>query len=160
MSSASISSGVIAAPDKSSQETVAERGPDVMPFDLQATTHIFTKTKTGDIQQVVVKKARDEAQIRLIRIYFQEIAAQFSKGDFSGPTHIHGAGMPGLAELKKAKPSEIKVQYQAIDDGAKLVCTTSNRKLVSALHKWFDTQVSDHGQDAMEGHDHLMMPRQ
>jgi hypothetical protein len=157
VSLASASTGALAAPDKSRQETVAERGPDVMPFDLQSTTHIFTRTKSGGIQQVVVKNSRDAAQIRLIRTHLQEIAAQFSKGDFSGPTHIHGADMPGLAELKKAKPSEIKVQYQEMKDGAKIVYTTNQPRLVNALHQWFDAQVSDHGHDAREGHDHSMM---
>lgn len=157
VSLASASTGAIAASERSRQETVAERGPDVMPFDLQASTHIFTKTKSGGIQQVVAKNGRDAAQIRLIRTHLQEIAAQFSKGDFSGPTHIHGADMPGLAELKKAKPSEIKVQYQEMKDGAKIVYTTNQPRLVNALHQWFDAQVSDHGHDAREGHDHSMM---
>ena len=160
VSLASASTGAFAAPDKSRQETVAERGPDVMPFDLKASTHIFTKTKSGGIQQVVAKNGRDAAQIRLIRTHLQEIAAQFSKGDFSGPTHIHGADMPGLAQLMKAKPSEIKVQYQEMKDGAKIVYTTNQPRLVNALHQWFDAQVSDHGHDAREGHDHSMMHTQ
>ena len=160
ISLASVSTGVTAAPEKSRQETVAERGPDVMPFDLNATTHIFTKTKTGGIQQVVAKDARDAAQIRLIRTHLQDIAAQFSRGDFSGPTHVHGPDMPSLSELKNAKPSAIKVQYQQIRNGAKIVYTTADPKLVNALHKWFDAQVSDHGHDAMQGHDHSMMHRQ
>jgi hypothetical protein len=157
VSLASASPGVTAAPEKSRQEIVAERGPAVMPFNLQATTHIFTRTTSGGIQQVVAKNGRDEGQIRLIRMHLQEIAAQFSKGDFSGPTHIHGADMPGLAELENGKRSAIKVRYQAMKDGAKIVYTTSQPGLVDALHKWFDAQVSDHGHDAMEGHDHSKM---
>nr|WP_314624079.1 aspartate carbamoyltransferase [uncultured Noviherbaspirillum sp.] len=157
LSLASASSGVTAAPEKSRQEIVAERGPAVMPFDLQATTHIFTRTKSGGIQQVVAKNGRNEEQIRLIRTHLQEIAVQFSKGDFSGPTQIHGADMPGLAELKNARRSAIKVQYQEMKDGAKIVYTTSQPRLVNALHEWFDAQVSDHGHHAMEGHDHSKM---
>ena len=65
--------------------------------------------------------------------------------------------MPGLAELKDAKRSAIKVQYQELKDGAKIVYTTNQPRLVNALHKWFDAQVSDHGHDAMEGHDHSKM---
>lgn len=156
---ASVSTGVAAAPDKSRQETVAERGPDVMPFDLKATTHIFTKTKTGGIQQVLARNARDQAQIRLIRTHLQEIAAQFSSGDFSGPAHIHGAEMPGLSELKNAQPSTIRVQYRQMDNGGKIVYTAADPQLVGALHKWFDAQVSDHGHDAVEGHDHSTMHR-
>jgi len=37
------------------QRDVAHRGAQVMPFKLSATTHLFTKTATGGLQQVVVK---------------------------------------------------------------------------------------------------------
>ena len=145
------------AADKTRQEAVAGRGADVMPFALQATTHIFTKTKTGGIQQVVTKSAKDEAQIRLVREHLKEIAAQFSKGDFSGPAHIHGDDMPGLAELRKADPAAIKLQYREIKSGGQIVYTAADPELVKALHRWFDAQLSDHGHDAMEGHDHSRM---
>ena len=149
----------VAAADKARQDVVAERGADVMPFALNATTHIFTKTKTGGIQQVVTKSAKDAGQIGLIREHLKEIAAQFSKGDFSAPSHIHGDDMPGLAELTKADPSAIKVQYREIKSGASISYTTNNRELIKALHKWFDAQLSDHGHDAMQGHDHSRMHR-
>ena len=145
------------AADKTRQDIVAERGVDVMPFDLKATTHIFTKTKMGGTQKVVTKKLNDVSQIRLTREHLKAVAAQFSEGNFSGPTHIHGAEMPGLAELKKARPSEIKVQYQEVESGAEILYTTDNPKLVAALHKWFDAQLLDHGNDAMSGHDHSKM---
>jgi hypothetical protein len=147
----------IAAPEKTRQETVAERGTDVMPFDLQATTHVFTKNTSGGIQQVVAKNPNDSQQIDLIREHLKEIAEQFSKGDFSGPTHIHGSDMPGLKKLKAAMPSEIKVQYREMQSGAEIVYATKNPELVFALHQWFDAQLSDHGNDAMEGHDHSTM---
>jgi hypothetical protein len=41
--------------DASRQEAVRERSADVMPFDMNATTHIFTKTPEGGVQRVVVK---------------------------------------------------------------------------------------------------------
>ncbi len=145
------------AADKTRQEAVAERGIDVMPFDLKATTHIFTKRRMGGIQQVVVKNDSDATQIGLIREHLKKIAAQFSKGDFSGPARIHDAEMPGLAELKAAQPAEIKIQYRELKTGAEIIYTTKNPKLVAALHQWFDAQLADHGNDAMAGHDHSMM---
>jgi hypothetical protein len=151
------STAATAAPEKSRQEAVAARGPDVMPFDLNATTHIFTKTKTGGVQKVVARDARNDAQIRLIRAHLQEIAAQFAKGDYSGPTHLHGADMPGLGELKNARAPGFKVQYTAITGGGMIVYTTRTPKLLSALHRWFDAQLSDHGSDAMPGHEHSRM---
>lgn len=144
------------AADKARQEAVAKRGIDVMPFDLKSTTHIFTKNSMGGIQQVVVKNASDATQIGLIREHLKKIAAQFSKGDFSDPARIHGRAMPGLAELKAAQPDEIKIQYRKLKAGAEIIYMTQNPKLVVALHKWFDAQLADHGNDAMAGHDHSM----
>lgn len=148
------------AADKIRQEAVAERGVDVMPFDLKATTHIFTKNSMGGIQQVVVKNDSDATQIGLIREHLKKIAAQFSQGEFPGPTRIHGAKMPGLAELKSAQPDEIKIQYRKLKTGAEIIYMTQNPKLVVALHKWFDAQLADHGNDAMPEHDHSMTPPQ
>jgi hypothetical protein len=145
------------AADKTRQEAVAERGVDMMPFDLKATTHIFTKKSMGGIQQVVVKTPGDAAQIGLIREHLKKVAAQFSKGDFSGPTHIHGAEMPGLAELQAAQPGAIKIQFRELKTGAEIIYTTKSPKLVAALHQWFDAQLADHGNDAMAVHDHSMM---
>jgi len=142
-----------AAQDAQRQAEVAKRGADVMPFSLKATTHIFTKTAEGGIQRVVAKSAADTQQIKLVREHMRDIQAQFQKGDFSGPTHIH-AEMPGLAELKAAKPGEIAIDYKDTDAGAELSYRTTDAKLVRALHHWFDAQLSDHGADAMAGHPH------
>jgi hypothetical protein len=136
------------------QAQVSQLGKDVMPFTLAATIHIFAKSETGGTQQVVTKAAGDEAQIKLIRQHLHEIQAQFLKGDFSGPAHIHGQAMPGLVEVKAANPGQIAIDYKDIKDGAELTYQTSDAKLVAALHKWFDAQLSDHGKDAMEGHAH------
>ena len=136
------------------QAAVAQRGKDVMPFSLDATTHIFTKSAQGGVQQVVAKKAADTAQVQLARGHLQEIRGQFLKGDFAGPTHIHGAEMPGLAELKAARPGQIAISYQDIKGGGQLTYKTADPKLVAALHQWFDAQLSDHGKDAMAGHAH------
>jgi hypothetical protein len=138
--------------DAQRQSEVAERGKDVMPFSLPATTHIFSKTPEGGVQQVIAKKADDAAQVKLIRQHLQEIRVQFLKGDFSGPSHIHGKDMPGLAELREAKPGQVDIAYKDVQSGAELTYKTANASLVVALHKWFDAQLSDHGKDAKEGH--------
>ena len=125
-----------------------------MPFSLKATTHIFTKTAEGGIQRVVAKNAADKGQAKLVRTHLQEIKQQFLNGDFSGPSHIHGNDMPGLDELRSAKPGQIAIDYRNIDGGGELVYRTSDPVMVAALHKWFDAQLSDHGSDAMDGHQH------
>lgn len=134
------------------QVDVARRGKEVMPFSLAATTHIFTKTAQGGVQQVVLKNSEDTEQVRLTRLHLQEIREQFLKGDYSGPTRIHGHDMPGLAELKAAAPGQVAITYADIKGGAELSYATANSALVAALHRWFDAQLSDHGKDAMAGH--------
>jgi len=145
----------VLAADASRHAEVAERGSQVMPFALDRTTHIFTKTSVGGVQQVVAKNAADASQISMIRMHLSQIASAFAHGDFAGPTHIHGADMPGLAELKSAKPGSVLIRYSDIQSGGQIEYTTKNANLRSAIHAWFDAQVSDHGADAMAGHDHM-----
>lgn len=136
------------------QAEIAARGAQVMPFELAATSHIFTKNRNGGLQQVLVRNPKDKEQLRLVRSHLREIAGRFQAGDFSAPARIHGEAMPGLAELKQARPDEITVHYRELRDGAQIRYATSNPALVPVLHRWFDAQLSDHGADAHEGHAH------
>ena len=132
------------------QDDVAERGADVMPFNLHDTRHHFIKNAEGGIQQVVARASDDVNQVQLVRTHLKEIREQFLHGDFSGPAHIHGNDMPGLRELQESKPGQIEITYKDVNAGAELNYVTSNTELVSAIHSWFDAQVSDHGDDASE----------
>lgn len=143
-----------AAADSGRQAEVARRGGDVMPFDVKATTHVFTKTADGGVQRVVAKNKADAKQVKLVRAHLRDIESEFRRGDFSGPAHIHGADMPGLAQLKAAKPGEVRIAYRDVPAGAQLTYRTANPQLVAALHQWFDAQLSDHGADAVAGHEH------
>ncbi|QYY33925.1 aspartate carbamoyltransferase (plasmid) [Cupriavidus pinatubonensis] len=140
--------------DTQRQAEVAKLGADVMPFSLKATTHVFTKTRDGGTQRVVAQDKSDATQVRLVREHLQLIQKQFQAGDFSGPSHIHGNEMPGLAQLKAAKPGQISITYIDVARGGELSFGATEPSLVSALHAWFDAQVSDHGADEMEGHAH------
>ncbi|OGA99620.1 MAG: aspartate carbamoyltransferase [Burkholderiales bacterium RIFCSPHIGHO2_12_FULL_61_11] len=140
--------------DAQRQAEVAKLGADVMPFNIKATTHIFTKSGDGGTQRVVAKDPSDAVQVRLVREHLRDIQKQFRKGDFSGPAHIHGTDMPGLAQLKAAKTGQIKMAYQEVEGGAELTYRTGSAKLAAALHAWFEAQLSDHGADAMAGHEH------
>ncbi len=148
--------GVLArADDATRQQAVAARGAQVMPFELSATQHIFTKTPTGGIQQVVVRDPGNREQVALIRKHLQEIADHFSGSDFSAPEHIHGRDMSGLAELREAPAGDVVVRYRSLENGAQIEYSTQRPTLVTALHHWFDAQLSDHGKDATDGQHHL-----
>ncbi len=142
------------ATDPPRQAEVAARGADVMPFSLAATLHVFTKTPDGGVQRVVARRADDADQVALVRAHLREMQARFRQGDFAGPAHIHGAAMPGLAELRAAKPGQLAIEFAEVDAGAELTYRTADARLVAALHQWFDAQVADHGADAMAGHMH------
>lgn len=135
------------------QATVAARGAAVMPFDLERTTHVFEPTVDGGIQQVRADDPADSEQIALIRSHLQEAAQRFQQGDFGDPAAIHGAAMPGLAELEQGA-ARIAITYTNVPDGAELRYVTGDPALVDALHRWFQAQLSDHGDHALDHSGH------
>ena len=136
----------------SRQAEVAVRGAEVMPFALEKTQHQFTKTSAGGIQRVIARDAQDSLQIQLIQSHLRQLASKFQQGDYSGPEAIHGADMPGLAQLKAAKAGSMQVIFAAEANGASLTFKTADPQVLTALHTWFDAQVLDHGHDAMAMH--------
>lgn len=131
------------------QTDVAALGAEVMPFDLDATTHVFAKTENGGLQTVVAD-SDDAEQIELIRMHLGEEAERFSRGDFHDPEMIHGADMPGLHTLVMGA-ERIEITYAEVERGAEIRYETDETPLVEAIHAWFDAQVADHGEHA-QGH--------
>lgn len=132
---------------QSIQEHVHAKGQSVMPFDLTRTVHIFRMTDSGGVQSVVAKDAHDTDQIGLIRQHLRHEAEAFRRGDYTDPISLHGATMPGVSELK-SHHVEITVDYSELPAGAGLTFKTPNPHLVTAIHRWFGAQLSEHGADA------------
>jgi hypothetical protein len=141
-------------------DEVAQRGSHVMPFSLEQTTHVFSKTEKGGVQQVIVKDPANAEQIKLIRQHLTKISAEFQQGDFSDPAKIHGDSMAGLAELRKAKQGEISIVYKELSDGAEIDYATESPVLINAIHQWFDAQLSEHARHAVSGHTNHQMHHQ
>jgi hypothetical protein len=139
--------GPPAQPANDRQSTVHDMGQGVMPFNLGETTHIFEMTDTGGIQEVTADDPDDAAQVQLIQQHLQHEVALFRAGDFSDPTSLHGSGMPGVEDLAAGVQS-IQIDYVELPTGAQIIFTTSEPKLITALHRWFGAQLSDHGSDA------------
>ncbi len=129
------------------QAQVAARGAEVMPFDLEQTTHLFERLDDGGRQTVTAKDPSNEKQVALIQAHLRQEAEKFGRGDFSAPAKIHGDDMPGLAELKSGS-GLIDIQYKDLPTGGEIRYTTGTPSLVKALHQWFMAQVSDHGRHA------------
>lgn len=129
------------------QEHVHEMSHSVMPFDMAKTLHIFKMTEEGGVERVVAREATAADQIALIQEHLKHEAERFQKGDFSDPAKLHGQTMPGLTELEKGA-SHIKVTYRALPNGAEIAFETSDLHLLTAVHRWFGAQLSEHGADA------------
>lgn len=139
--------GIAPALSQTKQEHVHEMGQAVMPFDLNKTVHIFRMTDSGGVQGVVVKDAHDKNQIRLIRQHLQHEANAFDHGDYADPMSLHGATMPGVSDLA-SHHQLITVSYSELPLGAAISFETHDRHLVTAIHRWFGAQLSEHGSDA------------
>jgi len=133
-------------------DEVVQRGVQVMPFDLEQTLHVFSKSVTGGIQQVIVKGLDGTEQIKLIREHLKQISLEFQQGNFTRPGEIHGDTMPGLNELRQAESSQINIMYKDLSNGAQIEYSTDSPVLVHAVHKWFDAQLTDHARHAVSGH--------
>ena len=129
------------------QERVHRKSHDVMPFEMSKTVHVFRMTEFGGIQRVVARDPDDADQVALIRRHLKHEAERFSDGDYSDPAGLHGADMPGLAELQ-ASPAAVAVSYAELPAGARIRFETDDLRLLTAIHRWFGAQLSEHGADA------------
>ncbi|WP_340122191.1 aspartate carbamoyltransferase [Methylobacter svalbardensis] len=131
--------------DPAQGDKVHQRMQQLVPFSVDQTLETFTKTVHGGIQHLVAKSADDTKQIKLIQTHMLRITKQLRKGDFSMTERVHGADMPGLAQLKKAETDDIRFEYKALPNGAQIHYSTEYPELVQALHEWFDAQKIEHG---------------
>jgi len=139
----------VAAPT-ARQQDVAQKGAMVMPFNVKNSTHVFQKKPDGGIQQVVAKDPNDKDLVAAIRQHLEMEAERFGKGDYSDPMKIHGMEMPGVKYLSQVKPGQIAITYRNVPGGAAVDYVGRDAATVDAIHKWFDAQLSDHGDDATD----------
>jgi len=132
---------------QTTQEHVHQMAHAVMPFDMEKTVHVFKMTESGGVQKVIAKDVSADEQIALIQRHLRDEAERFQRGDYSDPAALHGADMPGLRELR-AGSSAIEISYQALSVGAEITFETTDLHLVTAIHRWFGAQLSEHGADA------------
>ena len=138
------------AADTARQQEVAQKGAMVMPFNGQNSKHVFQKTPDGGLQQVIAKDASNRGLVEAIRGHLSMEVDRFKKGDYSDPMKIHGMDMPGVQYLSKIKPGQIVITYRDLPNGAEVRYTGRDAATVTAIHNWFDAQLSDHGSDATD----------
>jgi hypothetical protein len=130
------------------QQHVHSRAHEVMPFDLATTMHVFRMTEDGGTEKVITRgDVPSPEQVRMIQHHLAKEAAEFQKGNFSDPARLHGTAMPGLNELR-AGGAAIRITYRGLPNGAEIRFRTRDIKLITAVHRWFGAQLSEHGADA------------
>ena len=139
--------GCASAVAQTQQEHAHHMAHSVMPFDIAKTLHIFKMTESGGVQRVIVRERGDSDQVMLIQHHLSEEASRFRRGDYSDPAALHGSDMPGLKELQLGA-KRVKVSYSALPDGAEIRFETHDAHLLTAIHRWFGAQLSEHGADA------------
>jgi len=132
---------------QTAQQHVHQMAHSVMPFDMAKTVHIFKMTESGGVQRVIAKDAGADDQIVLIQQHLKHEAERFQRGDYADPATLHGADMPGLEALR-AGASAIEISYHALPAGAEITFETTDLHLITAIHRWFGAQLSEHGADA------------
>jgi hypothetical protein len=131
-------------------DAVAQRGAQVMPFNLEQTMHHFSKTQMGGIQQVVVKNPQNQVDLSAIQRHLSSLSTRFSAGDFSGPQSIHGQDMPGTKMLE-LNAQRIRFQYQDLALGGQIEMISTEPELILAIHQFLDAQLNDHARHAQAG---------
>ena len=129
------------------QQHVHDMSHGVMPFDVAKTVHIFKMTESGGVERVIVKDRTYADQVLFIQQHLRKEAERFQHGDYSDPATLHGASMPGLKDLQIGA-RRVKVSYSDLSDGAEITFQTTNPHLLTAIHRWFGAQLSEHGADA------------
>lgn len=129
------------------QHMIHSRSHMVMPFDMSRVTHYFIKTKSGGVLKIKAKDKDAKAQIKMIRNHLKEEKELFSNANFRDPKKLHGKHMPGLKILSESA-GKYSVNYRELPRGASLIFKSEDKKVIGALHNWFDAQLKDHGGDA------------
>lgn len=129
------------------QEQVHRMSHEVMPFAMDKTVHVFRMTEFGGVLKVLARDQDASDQIELVRRHLTHEAMRFRQGDFGDPETLHGTEMPGLPELR-ANHERIEVSYRKLPAGAEITFRTEDLTTLTAIHRWFGAQLSEHGADA------------
>jgi hypothetical protein len=114
-----------------------------MGFDQLKTAHHFRLTQAGGAIEVVARDPADRALLAQVRSHLQEIAAEFSAGEFGKPFMTHGEAPAGVLIMEQQK-HKIAYTFEEVPDGGRVVITTSDRRARSAVHEFLRYQIREH----------------
>ncbi|MBA2687353.1 MAG: hypothetical protein H0U64_04560 [Gemmatimonadaceae bacterium] len=127
----------------SSFAAVQARGEEVMGVDQYTSKHVFKDLPDGGSVGLNRDDAADTVSIAQIRAHMLEILADFKRGDFSKPFHVHNMKVPGT-DVMKANASKISYTVVERPTGAELQMITKDSATLAAIHTFLKFQREDH----------------
>ena len=119
-----------------------KRGARVMGVDQYTSSHRFEPLSDGGRIELV-RDADDTAGARVIREHLRAVARQFSAGDFSASSTVHGRPVPGTAAMR-ARRRAIRYEFRPLPRGGEVRITTRDPAAVRAIHEFLAFQRADH----------------
>jgi len=124
-------------------DAMEHRGNQGMGFDQQKTTHHFLLRKDGGAIQVTAKSTADKESLDEIRMHLQHIRRAFQSGEFNIPMFVHDETPPGVPVMTKLK-DQIRYRYEPIENGGRVLISSSNPEAIAAVHKFLKFQITEH----------------
>ena len=118
------------------------RGAGVMGVDQYSSQHVFQDLKDGG-RIVLEREASDSAGVATIRAHLREVAAAFTRGDFSAPFATHAQVVPGT-DVMAARKSRIRYAMRNRPGGGEVRITTTDPSALKAVRAFLQFQRSDH----------------
>ena len=122
---------------------VAERGDKVMGFSHEKTKHTFRLAADGGSIEVRANATDDAESIAAIRTHLQDVAKDFTAGNFAKPEAIHSRMPDGAAAMNELRRA-IAYRYEEIPNGAAVRISTHDPRALEAIHQFLEFQISDH----------------
>jgi hypothetical protein len=129
------------------------RGKISMGFDQEKTTHHFRSAADGGAIEVTVKDANDSVNLTAIRKHLKQVAADFTRGDFTSPLATHGELPTGAAEMQRLK-EKIAYRYEEMAGGARVRISTKDPEALKAVQQFLGYQVTEHRTGDAADHKH------
>jgi hypothetical protein len=114
-----------------------------MGVDQYTSAHVFEDLPDGGRIVLDRDATSDTAGVATIRAHMREIAAQFTRGDFTNPGLVHSREVPGTAVMAARAAA---LSYTATDRprGAEVRIRSADSAAVRAVHEFLAFQRGDH----------------